>query len=144
MRAGAAVRRWAKSLFLSFFIFPVLFSATAFSAAKVKPDLPIGEEIEKASAPQGEEADPHATAPAQHGESPADKASTSAPAAHTPEDGKALGEEHLPASTAGEEAANKSKLLEGKVDPAVPAQGKGFIWFAAVFVLLALAIFIFT
>lgn len=143
MRTGAAVRRWAKCLFLSFYFFPVLFSATAFSAAKVKPDLPIGEEIEKASAPQGEEADPHASAPAQHGESPSDKSSP-APAKHSSAEEKALGEEHLPASASGEEAASKSKLLEGKVDPAAPAQGKGFIWFAAVFILLALAIFIFT
>lgn len=55
----------------------------------------------------------------------------------------AQGEEsHSPAaeSAHGEEG----KLLEGKVPPATPEKGSGFIWFGVVFVLLAIAIFVFT
>ncbi|MEN9827379.1 MAG: hypothetical protein RI953_3124 [Pseudomonadota bacterium] len=103
-------------------------------------------------AQHGEEKDPHATAPAQHGEEKDPHAS--APAQHGEEKSthsdatkgaktEAHGEEGSHAAETPHKGS-KTRLLEGKVDPATPAQGKGFIWFGVVFVVLAIAIFIFT
>lgn len=187
-----------------------LVSAAAFSAGKVKPDLPIGEELEEAHTPKpagtkvkpgktagavksghaapsshqaedknshseakeqkarekdphgktatpneeakdphatapaqhGEESDPHASAPVQHGE---DNSGHANPAGNTPvgAHGSAHGEEENRAADS-QHNTPKNRLLEGKVDPALPPQGKGFVWFAVVFAVLAIAIFIFT
>jgi hypothetical protein len=89
-------------------------------------------------AQNGEEKDPHASAPAQHGE----EKSTHSNAADGDKT-EAHGEEGSHAAET-QQKGQKSRLLEGKVDPATPAQGKGFIWFGVVFVVLAIAIFIFT
>ena len=55
----------------------------------------------------------------------------------------AAGEESH-AATDTPEQGEEGKLLEGKVPPATPEKGSGFIWFGVVFVVLAIAIFVFT
>lgn len=142
-------------------------SHNSLAASKAKPEIPLGEEAyeptpaaKKAKAEHppsekdkskpdaaqsqpkedhnasGHEAapakDPHAAAPANHSEDPA-KAKT------TGEHG-----EETEGHTSGVKEEAKTTLLEGKVPPATPAKGSGFVWFAVIFVVLAIAIFIFT
>lgn len=152
--------------------FAVLLVTPAFSASKAKPDLPIGEEAdhsapaartsEKAASsaapaggkglaekeleeskamPQGEEKDPYAHPPAAHGEEKKPHSPVDSAAGHS-EKNHDTDKADEPETHAAPSA--KPKLLEGKVDPATPTQGKGLIWFAVVFVLLSIAIFIFT
>lgn len=214
MRSGADDQTFAKWRRFSLFLMIGLLPAVALAAEKVKPDLPIGEDLHEAAprpakkgkaapaaAQHGEESahgsqaptkgatkpaapvasaankDAHAPAAAPHGDSKDDHGTSSAPSGDK-KDAAAHGEEKDPHATApaqhGEEAdpyakdgahgskaqnagdlessshsqggeeKQKKRLLEGKVDPAIPSQGKGFFWFAVVFIVLALAIFIFT
>lgn len=95
-----------------------------------------------ANAQHGEEKDPYAALPQGHGEGkgPQTKGSSPADATH---DNTPKGEE-LDPHAAPKAESHSGRLLEGKVPPAVPTQGSGFFWFAGVFVILAIAIFIFT
>jgi hypothetical protein len=155
-------RRWSFTgwSFLVAATFFCAISLNSLAASKVKPEIPLGEEtFEPTPAPKKAKVeangdaksqhapaandhspasdhsntkDPHAAPPAAHGDSPD---------AHKSETSK--GEEtDLPAASNPKET--KTNLLEGKVPPATPAKGSGFIWFGAIFVLLAIAIFIFT
>jgi hypothetical protein len=145
-----------------FFIFTLFIAGVtlpdaAFAASKIKPDLPIGEELNApaqvkpsgnssaapaaepahGNSPHGEEHDPYAAAPQTQGESAKPNASGD------PSQSIQKSEKHE--STGAHKAAPESgRLLEGKVPPATPPHGSGFIWFAVVFVVLAIAIFIFT
>ncbi|MBM3381394.1 MAG: hypothetical protein FJY29_03040 [Betaproteobacteria bacterium] len=96
---------------------------------KTSPDKPAN-----AAHDSNHTSDPHAAPPAEHGE----------PAAET---SSHKGDEHSDAKDAHSEtspAEKKTSLLEGKVAPATPAKGSGFVWFGLIFVVLAIAIFIFT
>lgn len=123
------------------------YSGSAHAAGKTKPDLPLGEESYAPSPsttkPIQQNTEQQATAPhsAQNSseEPSSPKQGESTQTAPVPAQGE---ENHSPAaeSAHGEEG----KLLEGKVPPATPEKGSGFIWFGVVFVLLAIAIFVFT
>ena len=152
MHVSAGLRaNISKFSILSLLFINHLISAPAFSAEKAKPDLPIGEE--SLAAPQGEEKDPHAKAPAAAAPQGEEKdPHAKAPAAATPQGEEKDPHAKAPAEHGGEKNLHQTsepekssgKLLEGKVAPATPAHGQGFIWFAVVFVILAVAIFIFT
>lgn len=165
-------------------------SGSAFAATKIKPDLPIGEEIHEPAAPPAKKSKPAETAitkdqksqPAPAGTDSDKNAKSKQPADQSKAGAHQDSTDH---ATGGEEAdpyaaSNKTsgdggaphakgtapdnshqndshnsapasvhdtesgKLLEGKVAPATPAKGSGFVWFAVVFALLAIAIFIFT
>ncbi|NBO39033.1 hypothetical protein EBU99_10670 [bacterium] len=146
-------------------------AAPAPSKGKAKaPSNKPAHEAEKdphaaAPAAHGEEKDPHAAPPAAHGEEKDPHAAPSAApsAAHGEEKNShsspasthdaAKGGKEAGESAHGEEAdphasasqsEHKSRLLEGKVDAATPAKGSGLAWFSIVFIVLAVAIFIFT
>ncbi|MEN9528964.1 MAG: hypothetical protein RI932_837 [Pseudomonadota bacterium] len=98
------------------------------STSQVKPHAATD-----ASHEESHEKDPHAAPPAEHGE--------------TGTEGKSKESDHGDAKSPHAESASPEKkpsLLEGKVSPATPAKGSGFVWFGVIFVVLAIAIFIFT
>jgi type IV secretory pathway VirB10-like protein len=168
----------------------VMPSGSVFASTKIKPDLPIGEEIHEPAAPPAKKSKPAEPAitkgqksqPSTAGTDSDKNAKSKQPAdqskagAHQDSSDHATGGEEAdpyaaPHKTAGDGAAphakgtapdnshqsdshnsvsasahdeESGKLLEGKVAPATPAKGSGFVWFAVVFALLAIAIFIFT
>lgn len=129
----------------------------AVAETKVKPDLPLDEEIyepPKAQATKKANSDKSAhDKPAHdnptHG-NPAHETPPAAPSAdHSPttHGGAVQEEEHFePTHTENNHEASPTtpKLLEGKVQPTPAAKGSGMVWFVVIFVLLAAAIFIFT
>jgi len=141
-------------------------SLNSLAASKVKPEIPLGEEtFEPTPAPKKAKVEANGDAKSQHApatndhsaandHSPASDHSNTkdshaappaahgdSPDAHKSEVSKGEGVEPHVSSNAKE---TKTNLLEGKVPPATPAKGSGFIWFGVIFVLLAIAIFIFT
>lgn len=132
----------------------------AGAAAKVKPEIPLGEETyEPTSATKKNK--PEAAHPSSKEEphaAPVNKDAQAAPAHSDDHAAPAAAQGDVPAASAPNvehgveshpvgtksETHQTENLLEGKVPPATPAKGSGFIWFGVVFVLLAVAIFIFT
>ncbi len=192
MRSTLPALRLRTVFFLSMVLFTgILDPRPAFAASKIKPDLPIGEELNESAqppakkgksaeaaaaakdqkaqpapaapetdktaqtkqqpeqsktnssttapenSPSGEEVDPYSSSPQSNTESAGSNSKTVSP-------DKAHKNDSHDADGASKSEGEAGKLLEGKVAPATPAKGSGFIWFAVVFVVLAIAIFIFT
>ena len=170
MRCGvlSRKRRWSFTG-RSFLVAATFFCATSLNslaASKVKPEIPLGEEtFEPTPAPKKAKVEAHGDAKSQHApaandhsapndHSPAsDHSNTKDPHAAPPAAHGDSPDAHKSETSKGEETDShaapnpketKTNLLEGKVPPATPAKGSGFIWFGVIFVLLAIAIFIFT
>ena len=113
-------------------------AATEKPTAEKSPSEKAGSGKAPESAPAQAEGthaeDPHAAPPAAHGETPTDAKAASS----------VHGEGNKDAQTDAAQPEKNNSLLEGKVPPATPAKGSGFVWFGVIFVLLAIAIFIFT
>jgi len=128
-----------------------LFFQNTLAETKVKPDLPLDEEIYKPS-PAKDEGQPQGEMPAvdkkhaspAHSQKPSHEADQPTSPAELPEMLEEEYHESTPANGSHENSHAKPSLLEGKVQPTPAAKGSGMVWFVTIFLLLAAAIFVFT